>query len=317
MPKDSGTAVVLDCVVAGFPEVEGGKFRAAPDGRIYKRTHDGWVLATQTRVCRDGKYLQVSYCEDGKQLNFRSHRIIAQAFIPNPENLPQVNHKDGNGLNNTVENLEWVTPRENVKHAYKHGLIPTTQTAGAPCHSCGEPTMRRSHICIKCTTKKQMAKAKAREQDELAMRNKELLKKIRLVDLSERDWQILELRLCGEPLHRIAKKFCLTTEWVRQIISRMELEEPRAPTVPPNVQLEVIKTASQSGVVASKIAHQTKMPSNRVTLLLRNQPKMTHREADLILDAIQGKETHHETNHHRQGNSKLDAAAGTRRVPVP
>lgn len=67
-------------------------------------------------------YLTICLHRDDDSKECRIHRLVAQAFIPNPENKPQVNHKDGNKQNNCVDNLEWNTQSENMKHAYKLGL---------------------------------------------------------------------------------------------------------------------------------------------------------------------------------------------------
>lgn len=59
---------------------------------------------------------------EGISLSVKTHRIIAMAFIPNPENKPYVNHIDGNKLNNSISNLEWCTASENIRHAFRLGL---------------------------------------------------------------------------------------------------------------------------------------------------------------------------------------------------
>ena len=74
---------------------------------------------------RNGYVYQMLY-KNGKEKLLRVHRLVAMAFLPNPNNLPQVNHKDGNKQNNSVDNLEWCEQSDNMKHAYKNGLqIPS------------------------------------------------------------------------------------------------------------------------------------------------------------------------------------------------
>jgi len=75
-----------------------------------------------TRKSGAGYYI-VDLHKNGKRKTCHLHRLLALAFIPNPEGKPQVNHIDGNPLNNALENLEWVTPSQNVLHAYKTGLV--------------------------------------------------------------------------------------------------------------------------------------------------------------------------------------------------
>lgn len=67
-------------------------------------------------------YLHVALYKDGKYKTKRLNRIVAIAFIPNPDNKPEVNHIDGNKFNNRVDNLEWVTDVENKQHSIRTGL---------------------------------------------------------------------------------------------------------------------------------------------------------------------------------------------------
>lgn len=85
-------------------------------GLIYKK---GNVM--HPNVNNSG-YYYVCLCGKQKHWYAKVHRLVAMAFIPNPNNFPEVNHKDGNKLNCSVENLEWCTHSDNHKHSYKMGL---------------------------------------------------------------------------------------------------------------------------------------------------------------------------------------------------
>ena len=87
-------------------------------GRGY-RIFEATILKPQ--IDKDG-YFKVNLSKNGKKKRFFVHRLVAEAFIENPNNFPVVNHKDGNKQNNHVDNLEWTTISENTKHAFRINL---------------------------------------------------------------------------------------------------------------------------------------------------------------------------------------------------
>lgn len=72
-------------------------------------------------------YLRLNLCKEGKQKPFKVHRLVAQAFIPNPNNLPQVNHKDENKENNCITNLEWCTNEYNHNYGTRNKRVAEKQ----------------------------------------------------------------------------------------------------------------------------------------------------------------------------------------------
>src|SRR5574344_246958 len=84
---------------------------------VYFKTKDKEILLRQYIL--DKKYLCVSFTKNWKSKHKKVHRLVAEAFIPNLNNKPQVNHIDGNKLNNKVDNLEWCTAKENIEHYIK------------------------------------------------------------------------------------------------------------------------------------------------------------------------------------------------------
>jgi len=92
------------------------------NGKSFFRTYHEKILKPALSGSTSDKYLVVCLCKNKRSHTNKIHRLIAKAFILNPENKRCVNHIDGNKTNNHISNLEWCTHSENMKHAYKIGL---------------------------------------------------------------------------------------------------------------------------------------------------------------------------------------------------
>ncbi len=108
-----------------------GLYQVSSKGEIRSLDRLVWNKANQSHSFIKGtikildlkgkKYAQIGLARDGKYKKKLIHRLVADAFICNPDNLPEVNHKDLNKLNNDVENLEWVSRLTNAQHAKVNG----------------------------------------------------------------------------------------------------------------------------------------------------------------------------------------------------
>lgn len=124
--KDTGV------VIPGYGR---NKYSVFPDGRVVALGRDGArgyvVKAKELKHHPNGTgYARVSMNLEGKNKEYFVHRLVAKCFVPNPDNLPVVNHKDGDKHNNHADNLEWVTSSENNKHAFATGLKKPTVKYG-------------------------------------------------------------------------------------------------------------------------------------------------------------------------------------------
>lgn len=130
------------------PQWAGEKWRQIPENRGYMVSSDGrvWSLKSQQmikqRIDRYG-YKGFILHGFGKNKSVRTHRMVASAFIANPEGKPYVNHINGIKLDCRSLNLEWVTHQENMAHAHDEGLMPSQKGDNNPRSKIDEFTARR------------------------------------------------------------------------------------------------------------------------------------------------------------------------------
>ena len=88
-----------------------GLYAITSCGRVWSYRNEKFL---KPGVNRDG-YLFVVLCKDGQNKPYKIHRLVAEAYLPNPENLPQVDHIDNDRTHNYLNNLQWITNRDNVR----------------------------------------------------------------------------------------------------------------------------------------------------------------------------------------------------------
>lgn len=105
-----------------------GKYQVTATGRIRTLNFKGTGLTKELFPIKNRwGYLTIQLYKDGRYHHYGIHRLVALAFIPNPDNLPQVNHKDEDKTNNNVDNLEWCTAKYNSNYGTKNQRVNETK----------------------------------------------------------------------------------------------------------------------------------------------------------------------------------------------
>lgn len=126
---------------------KGVRYIVSSDGHIYSTSNLGrakYHKEITQRLSKDG-YMCITCGRNDNRTRERVHRIVATAFIPNPENLPEVNHKDLNRTNNNVDNLEWCTHEYNIQYSVDKGSYANKDISGEKNPNWGKHTLREKY----------------------------------------------------------------------------------------------------------------------------------------------------------------------------
>lgn len=132
-----------------WKKIEGyDNYSVSDDGKI-RNDKSGNVKAT-SHESKGRVYRQVSLYSNGTGRTFTVHKLVAKAFIPNPNNRKEINHKDGNPENNNVNNLEWCTHKENIDHAWRTGLCKPIKGRPSPMKGRPNPNGGLPRVKVMC-----------------------------------------------------------------------------------------------------------------------------------------------------------------------
>lgn len=215
---------------------ENGIVYSCFDGNIRKLSLSNWKQkgrnGEKTGIIYKLAHLRIN----GKTISKSVHRLVAQSFIPNPNNYRCVNHIDGNTLNNSVNNLEWCSNGHNVRHAFSHELI-NYYKEGKRCRLCGERIgdKSKSGYCRFCYVNLDIGKTKYSISKNIDVkRHKEFLGNLKSI-LDERDITYKQLSyLTGYAERTIENymRFQSTSKKVKKkILEVLEINEVGLPVV--------------------------------------------------------------------------------------
>lgn len=181
--------------------VKNGHLEVFEDGTVYKIGKDGGKVKAVISSAGPGKkYQTVNYSNNGIQKNLLLHRLVAKAFLPNPEEYPYVGHIDGDRSNNRVDNLKWISKEEQMQKA-RESAIKTLEKRAKKCPKCGQVTYRKDGICKEC----RKALQRQEKEEKRIEKINDQFKDIDFKSLTAREQLVVKMRLEGKTYEEIAQ----------------------------------------------------------------------------------------------------------------
>lgn len=256
-----------------------GHFRVYEDGTVMRIADGKEVLAPQYDV---NGYRRVVYYEDGIQHPVYVHHLMAEGFLPPDDSRIHVNHLNGIKWDNRIENLERVTPSENMSHAYKTGLLKNYT-----CKLCGTPTHSHRYICHRCADKAR--KSKSAEESERKWKARREAIAVRYMDmdmsiLTDRQAEIVWFVRSGLLMQEVADITGTTRQYISNVLKTVDtkVQKQKAKEEMRRMTLEELKASTKETVSPSDAAPLLGCTPSSISLMARYHPDLLGFEVSKI-----------------------------------